>query len=868
MQINPLVAINSPDGHYLEAFAIANYWSNPRVESNLVWKPSKLTNSLAQRNSIKYQGYTIDLPDRTSRWHILTMHANQIPRNFFTYDPNRLQYWNNLADLATDYNSQITFYDNSGRVYPNSLIHVRVLYTGLLVFAVYAESLGSFTLTAEDLKVHFYNNKSDVDIQVQGVHYKSATDLISWISQLRQYQAMKGYTTIYVNGMFRRDVSAADVKVGDYLEFQYDSSVLYTREMNVLELNSFTDDTDPEKELEYYLVMNWENDDNTNLNPSMLHYKNDLSIFVLPDEDKGGVRLRRGAGSSIKQLTFQDLAVEVEEVNHAIGQLRDLHNDDTTAPINTNILILTREDGQDQRWDGDMNRVSELYLLRDKGLIEQAMLGEIAYAPEWLAKNLIHNRYITMLECQFEYLDGLAIWDGLGYYACDNVINRMPILAKDFDVTEYTFSYTQSKAHVELAYNRESGKLLSITQLEERDKLYYDPVRNFYEIYLGEFVNTALTDFDHFNQDFIPLDEGIWWHFFFGPKDEFGKTVSWREIKPTDADFATYAKIENGNFVWLVDYDQYNTAVRRSDTILQIADGTETSIDKCVFRIPSELGFGEFFAAIGDTPLVYGVDYLVSWPYLAITSRKHLINQTVNDHVRPYIHTRGFPTSEGKFEFNGEVGFVKQGLLSVDNQYRLNGWRNYHLVVDGQIKAVEDVPWEEDQRQFRAGDSTVNGVPYEISYPFSYTLATLEEHLYMGSKVEDDEIDARVSAALDSHLPPVEFDSPSTFPEPYALYSPFVNAILQAMINGELTFKHSDIVKYGLDTLLEKYLYLKDLCPAINDTYIDMAICKIYPHPHKAPLFVTVDQLKILREINAFYLQNRVSITEAIRIKT
>lgn len=873
---NPLVAINSPDGKYLEDYALKRYWANPRLEANLVWNPSKLTSNLPKRGSFKYQGYSISMPDKNSRWHVYSMHAANIPSVYFSYNADTLQYWQKVSDVVTDNNALITFYEDNGLVYPNSLIYIRALYNGLLLFAVYAEDYANLKLRTDKLKVHFYANKSELNVVVNGIENKGDSTFTTWWNQMRSYQNLGvGYVSVFVNGLFLKDPSIADIKVGDYVEFTYDSSVLYVNEWELDQLDSFTDDKNPEALKEYYLLMNWDPSvDGVGEKPYSLHYKNDISLYVIEENSKKGVRVKAGAGVNLKQLTHQDLALGVEVVDYYHQQLRDefisqVSDDNSISTSDLKIVSITREDGQEQYWEGDMNRVTELYLLGDKELISNALLGITATVEEWLAKNLIYNRYITMLECEYGYLDGLTIWDGLGYYACDNVINRMPITQSSLtkpESTSYTYSHTQREAHVQITYNKDTGKMLEIADYVEVDALSFDSSKGLYEVYIGSFAR-ASDDIDRLNQPTVELTDGVWWHFFVATRNLETNKLDWKEISRYDPLFEQYATIDSNNILrWNVDYTTYSTAVRSSDTIYLLAEGVSRHVSDCVFQFPTSLPFGETLVILNNRPLVYGVDYIVEWPYIAIVSKKHILETGVNNYVNPYIHARGFPSADGKLVFNGEVGFVEYGLLSVNDRYKLNGWRNYHLSVDGSLKTLENTSWEEDVNRYRVGNSSVNGVPYQISYPFSYTLTTLEEYLYVGSKLEDDEIDSRVSDCLSSYIPGVNSDTPSTFPEKYELFSPFTHKILMDMKDGKLTFTYSEIAVHGLDVLLDSYLYLLNVCPTQKDEHIRWDICQVHAHGLNAPMGITADQYRILEAINKHYLKNKVSITQSVRI--
>lgn len=832
------------DSDFLSDYAVKNIWSNRRLESNVILKCNRFTSNLPRRGIINYRGSSLSLPDDQHEYHVYLLNA--IPDRFLNFNSTGLYSWYSLDELNNRDALIIHVYDTLGKVYPSTLCYLRRLANGMLILAVVADSLPNMKLGVEDIRLHFYNNRSRPQIKTIGQVIRNDSDKVAFINTLRQYQGMVGFCTIYRNGQYYLDLENSDLIVGDYVEFTYDSSVKYVNVFDVIALNSFVSS---QYETPYYVVMNW-NDQNPNVDQT-LFYRNDLTLYVTNPNIKDGCMVTRDDRTVVKQLTFQDIAVRVTDIDYYISLIENTTNQ--TAKM----VVITRDDGQGQVWEGDANRVTELYKTGDKAHIESLLLAQTASVVEWTADSLMNSPYIALLESPYDFMDGALVWDGLGAYAAEHVLLQNPHSESPLILSPSTYVKYNVLGFID-------GLLNSVSQNIENRYEYLPPDtgETYWEIVQGTTTN-APTSYEHYNERTVTLPTDTWFKCFVGEKDPVTQQIiSWREIPLDDPDVAMFYHIDSGVLTWVTEAHMYDTIVRFSrDAYLEYYPSVPKE-SNLTFTINTVLPFREVRVFANKHPLVEGVDYFVKWPHVTITNKSHLKTEGNND---IHIVALGFPACDCQYYAPTEVGFIDYGMISYNDSFYLRDWRNYRLIVGGKALTLDEVEWTEDNQGAIVGN-LVNGLPYQITMPDSYTATRDDMERVVASREKDVDLDNRVRAYLETVADIPTSPTPPTYPVPYKLYSSFMSIVMKALKNGTLTFTFSDIAIHTLDVLLADYLYLLPMDACVNDEHIRWDVVMVEPHEFFVPVSISFDHYQICEAINAYYLNNKVSLAQLLRI--
>lgn len=841
--------LNKPDGDYLVDYAVKNLWSNRRLESNVVLKCNRYTTDLPRIGVVSFRGQGYSLPDNQHTYHVYIINA--IPDAFLNLNSTGLYSWYTLDELNNRDRSIITLYDDQGLVYPSTLVWLRRLPGGTILMAVFADALPNMQLGVEDLRLRFYRNTSSPTINTQGKLLRTETDITNWIALVRTQQARSGFVLLYCNGRYMRQQNTVDLKVGDYVEFTYDSSIKYVNSFNVLSLKSFLS---TQYATRYYLVMNWDPAGNPG---QLLYYRNDLTMFVMNKNEKDGRLLIADPGqNSVKQLTFQDVAVKVSDVDYFISLIANTTNSDAK------FMVITRTDGQAQRWEGDSNRVTELYRLKSKSRIESIMLGQTASVVEWKADNLMKSAYMQLLESPYEFLDGDTVWTGLGAFAAENVLFRRP--SGPFEGSRIIkLSPSQQKKFGAISYRL--GAYDNYHRNLSGLETYSIPnaAQELCEIFQGH-ISSDIAACEKRNAATVTINPESWFKCYVAPKDTVtGKPGTWREIVVGSVEAASYFVIEGTTLTWLTEPHLFETLVRFGDMTHILVEGTyDNTIANMFITAKSPIPYRELLCFINNKPAVEGVDFIVTWPYISITN-KSLLDGSGKTVIR--LYGMGFPDCDCNYYANGEVGWVTYGLISYDAGFYLRDWRNSRLILGGKALDPKLVEWTEDKTGVQVGNQ-VNGLPYQISMPSCYTADYTDMSRVLTDRAKDIDLDKRVKAYLEKYIFPPKPTTPPTYPVPYKVYSTFMAALIKAFNAGTLNFTFDDIEQYTLDVLLKDYLHRLPSDPCVNDAHIRWDIVVVDPHELTVPIAVTYDQWRILEAVNKYYLKERVNLNNLLRI--
>jgi hypothetical protein len=225
--------------------------------------------------------------------------------------------------------------------------------------------------------------------------------------------------------------------------------------------------------------------------------------------------------------------------------------------------------------------------------------------------------------------------------------------------------------------------------------------------------------------------------------------------------------------------------------------------------------------------LMENIDYYVQWPQIVVVKKP---NRTPSEGLQVMVRCAGYcdPTTMAHHAPR-EIGFVKGGLVSVDGQFNVRNDRVSRIIVGGSVRHPTQVRFVEEGNMSLAQD----GLPYTINDVF-----VPMEHFTTRDTVDYREVsvnlDEDVQNYLGVHLPEDTPNYPIIVNEKWAVYSPFMAAIIKSVQDALPTQAELELPWNNVDVAgwVSQFIYLLDYDPCVigvNENYID-----IDPHHYNA----------------------------------
>ena len=213
-----------------------------------------------------------------------------------------------------------------------------------------------------------------------------------------------------------------------------------------------------------------------------------------------------------------------------------------------------------------------------------------------------------------------------------------------------------------------------------------------------------------------------------------------------------------------------------------------------------------------------------------------------------------------------KTGFVVNQLISNNAAFDVRDDKVVQIAVGGGIRHRDDVVFREDTAI--GVPDMVNGMPYLVNDPTVPLREMVSENTY-DMRDESRDLDKRVEDYLTNFIPTPEDIEHNPIPNVYELFSPIMNKVIHDMVNGDLMPEADDQLYYistrQFDELMKEYMYLLDYEPTLRD--VDLRYVAVHPHDGNDIIYLEPIQMTMVERINDRYLNNRVIITQLLRIK-
>lgn len=876
--------------HFLKYF-----WPFPNENNNRIIRPQRVYKPEGVINHFKMQGsyYKLPLPNRY-------FHVYQIGDTSPTVLNLKNLHWTDRTDwirldtFSVKEGLSIIVYTDKGIRIPLSNVYYTVTLEGNLTFSYLIDSKIDYNPIEDllDIKVYRYDTyyedrrnyrKGNVDIFT--VKYSRTNDIIEMDKFINKYIDKSGKIIAYVNGIMVDKTSLRYVKNGDVVELVYEEDLFQSIEILLNQTPSFKSERDGIRK--YIFTHNQSNPQNK------YEYFDDTEFFLkvtLPDERQSyyGFYLNKNHKSQITQLGGADYAISTELVDKLI-QHNDLLKSDGGR---LSLIAFYRKQKRDKRYPYNHNRTHVLNKLSFTDRVSN-LIGSGSYYPLWRAGNQDNGVLNTCIlyhvsDLTTEQLEGVYGYNAMSYY-----MGYPTIMRKDFKSTQVNGS-THYTVDIPPAYRMRctifeynaEGHLLNfrlssfrdVYSINHKDCHYVEFVSGHGSVNTTDVVGVLEAPIGDFNEYRVyaieknNVEDNSLWVDVTGEKDLHGVVekggkkyvvVEGNKRYPTtqymfyirnDSDFmcitADVKPIE-GNYKYT-----FNSSITLEDKRV-----------RSILKIP----YGTLDVFLNGKCLIEGVDYFVNFPGLYLCNKEHL-DYTRNGTQRLVIRYMNFPVTETTangpilkgISDNRQVGYVRNGMLSLNGTYNLMDDKCLMFKVNGKFVDKSELGFSEDNTQIKVGSDRMEGKPYEIHEMIvpKRDLYTKDTYQYRQDAIEWDK---QLSTYIGKYHKDKPVEKEIKIINLYTLFSPVLSRILDDMVEGHFTensLNVSDLVKY----VESQYGNLFKFDPYIRMGSIHLQNCDIHPTWKRGVVTLPFKRYSQLEKICKTYFKDKVDLSTFVNV--
>ena len=862
---------------YIVDHAQKNVWCVPNQDMRSVFQPAKITPLGGVWNTLYSLWRQIALPVQNVHFHVYQI--GQLNTALLGL-PDSYGKWTSFQDAMNATPIIVDLYAATGVQLPRFSCYYMTTRDKALIIAVQVQSTVPVNLDTDPVFVKFYTNayyqsaassKIADFIKTNGSRCLNTASIIALQNEYQTLQSKMAAGTIptgevyaFVNGFRVSGIDLFTAKVGDCVEYIYDSSIYEVIDIPVSGLQTFTSTLD--SKLKYLIHYAATGDQE-------IDYQDEVDAFLyLPGSDPQGrwqgLYYQRNAEDSLRNVTHKDYSIPTAYIA-AYGQQQAGWSDVTKLVLRLHV----RHGGWNRPLVFENNRIQELYKLPDAEVV-QAMVGVNATVPNWQAAVLENSAYcLIMRQLTSDAITNLMVQNAYGYNALAKIIGdtpQMTFVSSGQTIATVPYGLADNCTGYEYDVN---GQLIGFFQ--HKFGTTYAASTSFctmVELISGQ--GGQLLDESYGNKT-VALIPGANYRFYICDIDPVTSQpkFNWSDVTGS----AKYA-IQNNQLTWLIDTTKFYTLVRGDqkhlayDLSLPATGGLlEFTLTQTVVRnqqiqtIVMEIPMGELQLWLNKQALIEGIDYIVNFPQIVITNKQFLQNVATQDQD-VQVRFTGFCKSDLTRDPVQDVGWVKYGRLSDNNRYDIRDDKVLSILVGGRAYDRSELTFQESNGAVIPADAR-NGEPYQIRdivVPLENLVAADTYSLRAQSQV----IDGVVSDYLTSRLDETDPDTPSVIPGLWPVYSPFFSRIMSDLMTGILApaYLMGNYSDQDVTTTLASYEWLLAFDQTQDDHLADSNYMVVQPHNLPGVVTVSVYAYKFLSRVVNLYLHNRVSMSKYINI--
>ena len=860
---------------HLVNHAIQNVWCSPRQDNLHILQLHKLTAKYGVLTDVKVNGRDIPLPNTKTRFHVYQI--GQISPQFLgalAVKPTWLsERWTSFSTAINANNTQIDIYSEKGIMLPRFRTYYMMTKDRNLIVAVEInKKLTGIDLDYDDVFIRFYKNaffrateglnNTEKLFHVGDIPSTSAK-LTSLVTLHNQYKALDGYVTCYVNGYVVDAINAYNAKVGDVVEFLYDSTIYKVLTMDIATLPVFNSTLDTC--LKYIIH-------HTSLGEEFINYQDDIDIDVIytrVNDRFRGTYYHRNIVMSHRMITHRDYALPVDHVRRSMDYIKELI---ATAPRTLEgykLRIKVKETNANRPLIFDNNRIFELYKLPDNEIID-AMTGTNSVVDNWKASNLENSMYTAIMGMKVDDISVEEVQKAYGYNSVTKITADSPIR------TDFVSSRQQAELPIAYRINSEvyeydeNGLYLGHKYVAENEIYYADS--NACKM-IEPIVGKALpNNGDVFGSDNLPIPS---YDYRVYKTYQYGGLVNNQGWEDITGDASLY-EIVDGVLKWKGPENDNHWLAVRSEIFFYARDYEVTPINgvisfkltELINGVEQEMAIprGEIDVFINGRSAIHNLDAVVGFPNVYINNVNYL-NRPLNSTVQK-IHVRmtGFCKKDLSFEPVDDFGFVRHGALSDNGIFNIRDDKVLRITLDGKMVHRDQLLFDETSPN-RDVINALNGKPYQIKDYVIPIRDLVDENTY-SYRNKSLVIDKAISNYLTLKLPSADKGPISAIATRYRVVSPFLSRVIYKLANGNIS--DTAIASSSGDSWIMSVLaddeYLLEADPIRDENRYSDDNVIVVPHYYNSFVSLSVFKFRFLKRVVQLYSQADIDLTQFVLV--
>lgn len=910
---------------YVIRHAMTHAWAEFVQDKDYYIQPARITPNGGSLQYVTSGLKTINLPNHKVnkagiRYHVY--HIGQIPTHVLGIE-NVDNKWISIDRLTYDQECFINVFLENGHVVPRSKCYlIRTWPEKNILLAIehtrnvdYGEGYRvdartnasyRFKQSLDDLEVHirFYTNQQifqfgrriakNVDNQVYFETGKFTPEL-----RHRYNLLYRKHTFDYIQ---RPTLFMVDGHVYDYKSFEvehrvtdnkelsayWDSNIIHVETQPLQSLPVFTSKKDKGIR-KYLLLFDVETLHRNNLREDKPVFHNDVEYILM--RGNKGVFIPR-----LRKNTVTTLATCIHAIRtDVITDLMTANGWDTSDDIK--IMMVVRQGGVDVKPIYRHARIHELLRL-PRNLILDALMGVNSSIDVWKAENLELDPYATLIAGDMKDITLERVSQGYGYNALTKYHHFNPVKPYNSDDNQrlYQLSNVASErpkgiidanSPIEMICYDENGHLIDIINKKYLGDGNYTllPIRDKQVELVEHYVNYVGNDYlnDHYTAVVKHPSIGVFGHRCFITTSPVNSRIP-KYIDVTDNErFYSVVEVEERgvksheirwNEVALLEIGA-RPITRIEDTVVYKDEFAKHCLKQklasCpVIEFPMKNYSGRNFVTLPpghidiwmeDRHLIDTIDYMVRWPYIYILKRVQDLNT-----ARIKVRISGSPNPETMKPYPPrEVGFIKDGVVSLNGRYGLFEDKNLQLNIGGSILSIDDYQ-NEDELDPTKKLYNFNGRPYQIR---DY-ITPIE--LYTDDKTGKEKsralaLDKQVEDFINHHIPLPEPPVSHIVNTRWMVTSVLMDYVIALIRSG---WKESELkkpydvtdVSNWMEDFIDLLLVELALIEITNFSYL-----RLLPHGHSEVIELTPEQYKFIEYLNNNFLKGKVQTNHLLSVK-
>lgn len=862
---------------YLIDHALQNVWCNPQQDNQMVIAATRLTKDNGVLNYFTLMNRQVKMPQTGKRYHVYQI--GQILPVAIGLKPIGTQWitgeWIKFSTAMSDQKLIANLYTAKGVQIPRFSSYYMFTVDRNLVFCVEVDAKLPVNFNTETVFLRLYSNAYFQSIQAdsvinylkcEGLKASSIENIIAMQNEVIALQTKPGYVSCYVNGITVRSITPVTAKVGDNIEYVYDSSVKKIIRLSISDLETFNSTLDSK----YKYLLHW-----ADVVRNRIDYQDDIDITIYKETagtNTAGVYYHRNNPDSHRMVTHVDYSICVDYVDYLSTALTDF-TDTTVAADRFKLEIVIRNSGYNRDLIYDDSRIFELYKLEDSKIVT-SMVGVNATVDVWKAENLEKSAYTRLMRSPGEQVTMELVQNAYGYNSMSKIVGDSPIRTTSNNGSQFATLPLALQSNCTVYEYDEEGHLLGYHYHNSGSQyLAYNNLTRLIEVVSGRGSDQPNVIF---GTDNITLPVNANYRVYMCFRNNGVLNNVWMDITG-----GSYYTVTNGKLVWTSQqYDQF--LMIRSDSTFLAYDEYVTSVDGTtsfaiqekenrgdgVLNYTLPVPMGELDVFLNGKALINGLDYIVKFPKVHILNKSHLIQPASSETQVIHVRFTGFCNSELTMIEPDDYGFVQHGLLSNNNRFDIRDDKVLRITVDGSVRDRSDVNFSELTPAISIVNA-LNGKPYQIKDVVIPLYGLVDENTY-SLRTKSEVIDKKVSDYLTVMLPQPERGDLMSISSKYRVVSPFISRMINALQNKEIS---DEVVNTNLSDndvlgLCAPFEYLLAFDPINEVNNFDFTFVSVLAHRNNTAITLPVAQYRLLTRIVKMYANGVVDLTAYVNFNS